>query len=116
MPIPILFIAVAAVTGTFGVGKSVKAGVDSKKAKDLNKSANTIVEDAKRMLISARNQASSCLQQLGQDKIDVCSGSIMNFIEVFGKIKNVNFKSSDGLNELSKFSVDRGCREMLKFS
>ena len=107
MPIPILFIAAAAATGAFGIGKSVKAGVDSKKAKDLNKSANSLVEDAKRMLTSAKNQTSSCLQQLGQDKIDVCSGSIMNFIDVFGKIKNVNFKSSAGLNELAKFSVDK---------
>lgn len=114
MPIPILFIAVAAATGTFGVGKTVKAGVDSKKAKDLTKSANSIVEDAKRILTSARNQASSCLQQLGQDKIDVCSGSIMNFIEVFGKIKNVNFKSSAGLNELAKFSVDKNSLIELK--
>lgn len=114
MPIPILFIAVAAATGAFGVGKSVKAGVDSKKAKDLTKSANSLVEEAKRMLTSARNQASSCLQQLGQDKIDVCSGNIMNFIEVFGKIKNVNFKSSAGLNELSKFSVDKNSLIELK--
>lgn len=114
MPIPILFIAVAAATGVFGVGKSVKAGVDSKKAKDLNKSANSLVEDAKRMLTSAKNQTSSCLQQLGQDKIDVCSGSIMNFIDVFGKIKNVNFKRSAGLNELAKFSVDKNSLIELK--
>lgn len=114
MPIPILFIAVAAATGVFGVGKSVKAGVDSKKAKDLNKSANSLVEDAKRMLTSAKNQTSSCLQQLGQDKIDVCTGSIMNFIDVFGKIKNVNFKRSAGLNELAKFSVDKNSLIELK--
>ena len=114
MPIPVLFIAAAAITGAFGVGKSVKAGVDTKKAKDLNRSANAIVEDAKRMLETARNQTSSCLQQLGQDKIEICSGSIMDFVDVFGKIKNVNFNGSAGLDELANFSVDNNSLVELK--
>ena len=36
MPLPLLFIGVAAATGTFGVGKTIKAGIDATKAKHIN--------------------------------------------------------------------------------
>ena len=36
MPLPLLFIGVAAATGTMGVGKSIKAGMDASTAKKLN--------------------------------------------------------------------------------
>lgn len=33
MPLPLLFIGVAAATGSFGVGSTIKAGIDANKAK-----------------------------------------------------------------------------------
>ena len=44
MPLPLLFIGIAAATGTVGAGKSVKAGLDAAEANRLNKSANEIVQ------------------------------------------------------------------------
>ena len=44
MPIPFLFIGVAAATGTLGAGKTVKAGVDAAPAKRLNDDANSMVQ------------------------------------------------------------------------
>lgn len=44
MPIPFLFIGVAAATGTLGAGKTVKAGVDAATAKRLNDDANSMVQ------------------------------------------------------------------------
>ena len=43
MPLPLLFIGVAAVMGSAGVGKSIKAGMDASEAQKINKSANEIV-------------------------------------------------------------------------
>ena len=46
MPLPLLFIGIAAATGTFGVGSTIKAGVDANTAKLVNRSANEIVQNA----------------------------------------------------------------------
>ena len=43
MPLPLLFIGVAAATGALGIGKTVKASVDTVNANNINKSANEIV-------------------------------------------------------------------------
>lgn len=56
MPLPMLFIGigVAAATGAVGVGKTVKAGIDTVNANSINKSANEIVEDATKLLNAQR--------------------------------------------------------------
>lgn len=46
MPLPLLFIGSAAVTGSVGVGKSIKAGMDVSAAQKINKSANEIVQES----------------------------------------------------------------------
>ena len=46
MPIPILFIGIAAVTGAAGIGKTIKAGVDQSKAKKLNTNSNDRIDEA----------------------------------------------------------------------
>ena len=46
MPLPLLFIGVAAATGSFGVGSTIKAGIDANKAKIVNQSATEIVENS----------------------------------------------------------------------
>ena len=40
MPLPLLFIGIAAVTGTVGVGTTVKAAIDTKNAKKINTSVS----------------------------------------------------------------------------
>ena len=42
MPLPLLFIGIAAASGMFGIGGTVKAGFDAKNAKQINKSANAL--------------------------------------------------------------------------
>lgn len=54
MPIPLLFIGVAAVTGAFGVGKSVKAGIDIADANSTNNSADEIVKSASSKIENCR--------------------------------------------------------------
>ena len=54
MPLPLLFIGVAAATGTFGVGSTIKAGVDASNAKALNRTANEIVESETNFLNAQR--------------------------------------------------------------
>ena len=53
MPLPLLFIGIAAATGSVGVGKTIKAGIDSSVANRINKNANQIVptDKASRLMI-----------------------------------------------------------------
>ena len=54
MPLPLLFIGVAAAAGAVGAGKSVKAGIDSSKANAINKSANQLVDESTARLNTQR--------------------------------------------------------------
>ena len=69
MPLPILFIGVAAATGAFGAGKTIKAGVDSSTAKKINKNANEIVDEATNYLNEQRLACGRSLSQLGEEKL-----------------------------------------------
>ena len=106
MPLPLLFIGVAAATGSVGIGKSIKAGVDANKASKINKSANEIVQDATDYLNAQRYACGRSLSQLGEEKLFVLNSSITDFLDTFSKIKNVDFRNSEGLDELSKLHID----------
>lgn len=107
MPLPLLFIGIAAVSGLAGVGKGVKAGIDNSQAKSINKSANKRIESASRKLDKNRQQCGDSLDALGREKIFVLNGSIKLFLDSFEKIKNVDFTKSEGLDELNKFHIDK---------
>ena len=73
MPLPLLFIGVAAATGSFGVGSTIKAGIDANKAKHINQSANDIVQNSTDWLNAQRLACGRSLQQLGEEKLYVKS-------------------------------------------
>ena len=114
MPLPLLFIGVAAATGALGIGKSIKAGIDASSAQKINTNANEIVQDATDRINAQRTACGRSLSQLGEEKLFVLSSSITEFLDGFTKIKNVNFQSSTGLDELSKLSIDQKDFEELK--
>ncbi len=106
MPLPILFIGVAAASGMFGIGGTVKAGVDAKNAKQINKSANELVQEATKYLNAQRLACGNALTHLGAEKVSVLNGTISDFLNVFTQIKNVDFKETEGLNELNRLHID----------
>lgn len=106
MPLPLLFIGVAAATGSFGVGKAVKAGIDENNAKRINKSANEIVDTSTAYINAQREACGNSLRQLGEEKLYILNSTITEFLDTFSKIKNVDFKETEGLEELKKLHVD----------
>lgn len=114
MPLPLLFIAIAAASAAVGVGKTVKANSDVREAKKTNEKANEIVDNAKHRLDSVRSKCKLDLKTLGETKVRILHSSINHFIRSFGKIKNVNFQNSIGLNELAKLCIDTKDFEELK--
>lgn len=106
MPLPLLFIGIAAATGGLGVGKTIKAGIDVNNAKKTNKNANEIVETSTEWLNAQRMACGSSLRKLGEEKLFILNSSITEFLDTFSKIKNVDFRESNGLEELKKLHVD----------
>ena len=106
MPLPLLFIGIAAATGGLGVGKTIKAGVDSYSASNINKSANQIVEEATNYINAQRMACGDSLKQLGEEKVFILNNNMTEFLDTFTKIKNVDFRETEGLLELSKLKID----------
>lgn len=113
MPIPLLFIGIAAISGATGFGTTVKAGVDQFHAKTINQNSNDRIESAVARLEYLRKQCGTALETLGQEKLFVLNGSIHAFLNSFTKIKNVDFTESVGLLELNKLHIDRKSFEEL---
>lgn len=107
MPIPLLFIGIAAITSTTGLGNTIKAGMDQRRAKAINCNSDQRIESAAMRLEELRTQCGTALETLGNEKLFVLNGSINAFLNSFTKIKNVDFSESVGLLELNKLHIDR---------
>lgn len=102
MPFPLILLGVGA--ALFGV----KALSDSSDAKDINKEANDIVNEAKRHAEGARKSCGMDLKKLGSTKMDILNTSVKHFVRSFGELKNVNFRGSGGLNEMNRLRLSSG--------
>lgn len=107
MPIPLLFIGIGAAAGAFGVGKSVKAGIDQKEANRTNERADDIIKDASKKIEVCRKNCGSAIDNLGKQKIKILDESIKPFITEFEKLNHVELSESKGLNELQKMVLDQ---------
>lgn len=111
MPLPIVFIGIAAATGAAGAGAAVKAGVDHNTAKKINSNTEERIMQAALRLEELRHQCGEALGSLGKEKMQVLTASLLPFVDAFARIKNVDFAESSGLLELSKLHVDRASFE-----
>jgi hypothetical protein len=107
MPIPFLFIGAAAATAAFGVGSTIKAGVDQSDANSTNERANSMVEKASKKIDLYRKNSGAAINALGECKIRVLDQSITPFVEEFEKLNHVELTESVGLNELQKMVLDK---------
>lgn len=112
MPIPLLFLGAAA--GIFGVGKSIKAGIDQKDANDINDDAERIVKEASEKIETCRDNCGTAIEDLGLCKIHILDESIKVFVNEYDKLRDVTLSESQGLNELQKMSLDENNFSELK--
>lgn len=107
MPLPLLpaiAAGIAAATAATGVKKGLDAKRDMNQAKSLNASSQDIAKEAEEFILMAKENTNQAIQELGQEKIRILSTSINNFVLNFEKIKNINLKSSEGIDELKHFN------------
>jgi len=114
MPLPLFFIGAAVATGAIGGGKTIKAVTDNTKADRINRLANSSVENSKDELNRQRKAVSIALDKLGAEKLDVLHHDVMDFVTSFEKIKNIDFQSSVGLEELKNLHIDENTFQELK--
>ncbi|GHU15268.1 hypothetical protein FACS1894163_01380 [Spirochaetia bacterium] len=107
MPLPLILGIIGAATGVLGIGKGVKAAIDSKEAKNVNNNAEEIIRDAKALIEGARKRSSDGLTAMGKKKLFVLNNSVAVFIEYFSKIKNIELEDSVGMEELRQFAHDK---------
>lgn len=104
MPIPFIIGAAAVAAGALGVKKGIDAKNDMDLAKSINQEANETAKRAENAIEIARNKTKESIENLGRKKIELLTTSINDFIVNFEKIKNINLKDSEGLDELRNFN------------
>ncbi|WP_055428115.1 hypothetical protein [Bifidobacterium aesculapii] len=109
-----LFMGIAAAGGVAGVGMGAKGGLDQFKADRLNANSNDRIHWAARRLEQLREQCSESLNQLGKEKVIVLDGNMRRFLGAFGRLKNVDFTPSEGLDELDRLRIDKASFDELK--
>ena len=114
MPLPLVFIGIAALTGATGIGTGVKAGVDNAHAHSLISTSNEKIDKSGQQLNDYRIQCGEALKNIGEEKLFVLNNGIKVFLENFQKIKNVDFKESEGILEINKLHIDQKEFEELK--
>ena len=114
MALPLLFIGAAVATGAVGGTKTIKAVSDNSKAGQINQIANQSIENARDELDRQRKEVGAALEALGKVKLTILEGNVTDFVTTFEKIKNIDFQSSIGLEELKNLRIDQNTFQELK--
>jgi len=96
MPLPFIIGGIALAAGAYGIKKGVDAKDDFDTAERYNKKAERIYNEAKEQLETERELTNSHLETLGELKVSIYEGSLADFVDIFSKIKNIDFE--DNLN------------------
>ena len=102
MPIPFLVLAAIAASTALGAGNAISATDKKSEAESVDVAAAKIVKEAMDKLEKRRAKAQAALEELGKTKLVVLAGSLKNFVDEFEKLKDVDFRSSVGIDQLSR--------------
>ncbi len=96
MPLPLILIGGAAVIGAlYGAKKGVDAKRDFDDAKEINAVAQYTQDCAKESLQERKDEAQKQLEGLGRQKVRSFEEGLHPFVNIFKKIKNVDFADPD---------------------
>lgn len=101
MPVPIIIGVVAAGSALYGVYKSVGGAMDQTTASNINGDARSRVDAARSNVDAQRRTAHAMLEDYGSRKLRAFNGIIADFIETFGKLKNVESLRTPELDKLN---------------
>lgn len=101
MPLPLIIGAVAAGTALYGAYKGVNGAIDRSNASDINNDARSVVNNANRKVEEQRKATYDTLEDYGKRKLRAFDGVIADFLQTFGRLKNVEVIQTPGLDKLN---------------
>ena len=101
MPIPFILGGIALAAGGYGVKKGVDAYDDFDTAKENNKEAQGMYDEAHTKLKKKKELTNNKLEKLGFLKASIYDESLDDFMDIFEKIKNIDFEDNLALGTLS---------------
>ncbi|MBP2850145.1 hypothetical protein [Dickeya oryzae] len=101
MPIPIIIGTVAAAAGIYGIVKGVGGAKDHSNAKDINESAQSMIDEIGAQIESSREATNKTIEDYGQRKLRAFNGVINEFIVTFSRLQNVELTHSSELEKLN---------------
>jgi hypothetical protein len=104
MPIPFIVGGIAVAAAITGVKKGIDAKNDMNEANEVNEAAKAMAKEAEEFITMAKDKTKEAIEALGQEKIRILSTSVNDFVMNFEKIKNINLKNSEGIEELKNFN------------
>lgn len=107
MALPILLIPGIA-TAVYGIYKSGKAAVDKSDANEINTSAQGMVTRARNLVDNKKARTHDIIEDYGSRKLRAFTGPIEDFIDSFGKLRNVEIINSPELEKLKISSFTQG--------
>ncbi len=109
MPIPIILGAVAAGTALYGAYKGINGAIDRSNASDINDDARSVVNTANRKVEVQRKATYDTLEDYGKRKLRAFDGgAIADFLQTFGRLKNVEVIQTPGLDKLNMGDFSSG--------
>lgn len=107
MPLPFVLAAIGVAAGAYGVKRGLDAKENMDKAKEITQSAQKLADRAKYKLESAQENTRDAIVSLGRKKIEVLGSTVKDFIENYGKIKNINLRETEGIEELKYLNLTK---------
>jgi len=121
MPIPFIIAGVAMAAAGYGAKKGYDAKCDFDDAKCdfddaeyYNRKAKRICEEAQNNLNSSREQTNQQMELLGALKVNIYRETLANFVNIFSKIKNIDFEDNLDLGLSIKMYSDKDFLEIKK--
>ncbi|KHF27058.1 hypothetical protein [Anoxybacillus sp. J5B_2022] len=112
--IPIILGGIAASTAAKGLKDGIEAKRNMNEAKKVNEAAKAIAKEAEDFIAMAKDKTKGAIEALGHEKIRLLTTSMHDFVTSFEKIKNINLKNSQGIDELRNFNPSSESFRQLK--
>jgi hypothetical protein len=89
------------VAAAFGIGKGIKAAVDSSTADDLNSDARSLVSSSERDMEKCKARTNTRLAEYGEKKLKVFNKNVRDFVDMYQQLHNVELNPREDMENLN---------------
>ena len=114
MPLPLLVPIAIGFVGLFGTAKTGAALIDNNDANNTNSDAERLFRSTQNNIETTRVACNDSLAKLGQKKFDAVTKTLDKFVEVYGRIKNVELLKDDDMRALRLSDFDDNALQEMK--